>query len=89
MNGLDPEEREILEAFEEGKLERASEADLLKTRHQRYAQEMVGQERLIHLRLSERDLLRLRRKAREAGIPYETLAAQIIHRYVEEVGEID
>ncbi|MBI5780231.1 MAG: hypothetical protein HZA65_00970 [Rhodocyclales bacterium] len=45
---------------------------------------MAGWERLIRLRLSERDVLRLRQKAREAGIPYEALAAQIIHRYVEE-----
>ena len=84
MNGLDPEQREILEAFDAGALKRTPQADQLKSRHQSYAREMVGRERLIRLRLSERDMLRLRQKAQEVGIPYEALAAQIIHRYVED-----
>ncbi len=37
----------------------------------------------ITTRLAERDLARLKAKALELGMPYQTLLASIVHRYVE------
>lgn len=39
--------------------------------------------KLISTRLAERDLIRLKAKAMEQGIPYQSLLASIVHRYVE------
>lgn len=37
----------------------------------------------ISARLSERDLTRLKARALEKGIPYQTLLSSIVHQYVE------
>ena len=37
----------------------------------------------ISTRLAERDLVRLKAKALEQGMPYQSLLASIVHRYVE------
>lgn len=39
--------------------------------------------RQISTRLAERDLLRLKARALEQGMPYQSLLASIVHRYVE------
>lgn len=52
------------------KLVGAAKATLAKNRH-------------ISIRLPERDLLRLRARASELGIPYQTLIGSILHRYAE------
>jgi predicted DNA binding CopG/RHH family protein len=38
--------------------------------------------RRINIRLSEKDLLNLKAKSLEEGLPYQTLVASIIHKYV-------
>jgi len=35
----------------------------------------------INIRLSERDLIKLKGKAAEQGLPYQTLVSSIIHQY--------
>lgn len=37
----------------------------------------------ISARLSERDLIKLKARAMEQGIPYQTLLSSLVHRYVE------
>ena len=39
---------------------------------------------MISLRISENDLIKLKMKASEEGIPYQTLIGSIIHKYVNE-----
>lgn len=41
------------------------------------------QRKQISTRLPERDLVRLKARALELGMPYQTLLASIVHRYVE------
>ena len=36
----------------------------------------------VNIRLSTRDLVLLRARALEEGIPYQTLIASVLHRYV-------
>lgn len=83
MNSLDQEEREILEAFEAGTLKRAKDADVTQKRHQEYAEAMLRKDARINIRLSSKDLRGLQKKALAEGIPYQTLIASILHKYVE------
>ncbi len=83
MSRLDKEELEILEAFEAGNLKRASGAAETQRRHQEYAEAMFKKDARISIRLPSKDLRGLQKKALAEGIPYQTLAASIIHKYVE------
>ncbi len=83
MNDLDQEEREILEAFEAGQVKRAKDAIETQRRHRTYAESMLRRDARISVRLSLKDLRGLQKRALAEGIPYQTLVASIIHKYVE------
>ena len=83
MSILSSEEREILEAFEKGKLKRSKKAANTQKRHQEYAEAMFKKDARINIRLSSKDLRGLQKRALEEGIPYQTLIASILHKYVE------
>lgn len=81
---LDPEEEEILKAFEEGKLVRVKNFDDEKKLLQEAARNTLNKTRNINIRLSERDLQKLKAKAVREGIPYQTLASSILHKSASE-----
>lgn len=83
MSKLDQEEREILEAYESGKAKPATGAAETQKRHRNYAEAMFRKDARINIRLSSRDLRGLQKKALAEGIPYQTLVASILHKYVE------
>lgn len=78
---LDSEEEEILKAFEEGRLVRAKNFTKQKKLLEQAARNTLNKNKNINLRISERDLSRLKAKAVEEGLPYQTLAASILHKY--------
>lgn len=77
---LDEEEEEILKAYEEGKLTRVKDFTKEKKLLEEAARNTLNKTKNINLRLSERDLSKLKAKAIEEGIPYQTLAASILHK---------
>ena len=83
MSKLDKEEREILEAFELGELKHTEDASKTQQRHKEYAEAMFRKDARINIRLSSKDLRGLQKKALAEGIPYQTLVASVIHKYVE------
>ena len=83
MSKLNHEESEILKAFEAGELKSAKDAAEIRKRHQRYAEAMLKKDARINIRLSSKDLRGLQKKALAEGIPYQTLVASILHKYVE------
>lgn len=83
MSKLSNEEREILEAFDRGELTRSKKAGDTQKRHQQYAKAMVKKDARINIRLSSKDLRGLQKKALAEGIPYQTLVASVLHKYVE------
>lgn len=83
MNKFDDEEQEILDAFDADELLRAPDLEDRKVRHQLYAETMFNKDARINIRLSSKDPRGLQKKALSEGIPYQTLVASIIHKYVE------
>lgn len=81
---LDPEEEEILKAFEEGKLVRVKNFDEEKKILEEAARNTLNKTRNINLRLSEKDLHKLKARAVYEGIPYQTLAASVLHKFSNE-----
>jgi len=83
MNKLDQEEREILEAFESGNVKCSTNATSIQKRHKEYAEAMFKKDARINIRISSKDLRGLQKKALSEGIPYQTLVASVLHKYVE------
>jgi len=83
MSKLSAEEHEILEDFEKGKLERSKNAAETQKRHQEYAEAMFRRDARINIRLPSKDLRGLQKRALAEGIPYQTLIASILHKYLE------
>jgi len=83
MNKLDQEEREILEAFVSGNVKLSKDAAETQKRHQEYAEAMFRKDARINIRLPSKDLRGLQKKALAEGIPYQTLIASVLHKYVE------
>lgn len=83
MSKLSSEEREVLEAFDNGKLKRSENAAVTQKRHQEYAEAMFRKDARINIRLSSKDLRGLQKRALAEGIPYQTLVASILHKYLE------
>lgn len=78
---LDKEEQEILNAYEKGELKarKPTKKELIKLK--RAAQATLYKTRNINIRLTERDLYKLKALAIEEGLPYQTLAGSIIRKY--------
>ncbi len=77
---LDKEEFDILEAYEKGEFKSVPNLEKRKKELQEIAKNTLNKTRNINIRLSERDLYRLKAKAMEEGIPYQTLASSILHK---------
>lgn len=81
MSKLDAYEQEILSAFEQGKLKSvATKADL--ARYKASARATAIKDRRVNIRLSSGDLNDIQVKALEEGVPYQTLIASVLHKYV-------
>ena len=81
MPNVDAYEREILAAFEKGSLKSvATKAELEKFREA--ARATAVKDRRVNIRLSSIDLSDIQVKALEEGMPYQTLIASVLHKYV-------
>ena len=81
MPKIDAYEEEVLGAFEEGKLDSvATKAELAKLKAA--ARATATKDRRVNTRLSSGDLSDIQVKALEEGVPYQTLIASVLHKYV-------
>lgn len=78
---LDEEEEQILKDFEDGKYIRIKNFEQEKKRLQEIARNTLDKKRNINIRLSEKDLHKIKVKAAEDGIPYQTLVGSVLHRF--------
>lgn len=54
-----------------------------KSQYEEYARYSLNKQKRINIRMSERDLMKIRAKAIEEGIPYQSLISMLIHKYNE------
>jgi predicted DNA binding CopG/RHH family protein len=81
MTKIDSYEQKILNAFEKGKLDSvATKAEL--ARFKAAARATGIKDRRVNIRLSSGDLSDIQAKALEEGVPYQTLIASVLHKYV-------
>ena len=81
MPKIDDYELEVLGAYEKGALKSvATKSELAKLKA---AARVTGiKDRRVNIRLSSGDLSDIQAKALEEGMPYQTLIASVLHKYV-------
>lgn len=83
MNKLDVEEKEILAAYDRGKVTSVTGLKKELVRHRKVAGDTFKKDARINIRIASRDLRALQKRALAEGIPYQTLVASILHKYAE------
>ena len=76
------EERTILDRFERDELRSTSSAEREMELARRVARNSFNKTRRVNLRVTERDFNLAHLRAREEGIPYQTLLSSVIHKYL-------
>jgi predicted DNA binding CopG/RHH family protein len=78
----DDEELEILKAWEAGTLKPVNDAAEHIKRHQTAAAATFKKDQRLNIRITSRDLKHLQARALEEGVPYQTFAASLLHKFV-------
>lgn len=78
---LDNEEKQILAEIERGEWKPVKDFSKRKKELMQIARNTLNKTRNINLRVSERVVARLKAKAAKEGIPYQTLASSVLHKF--------
>jgi predicted DNA binding CopG/RHH family protein len=81
-NRLTEEEQEILDSFERGEWVPVKDLSKRKRELIRYARNTLKKDKRLNIRISERDLNELQKRAVSEGLPYQTFVSSIIHKFV-------
>ena len=79
---LTKEEQEILDSFERGEWIPVKNLARRKAELARYSRNTMKKDKRLNIRISERDLNELQRKATVEGLPYQTYISSIIHKFL-------
>jgi predicted DNA binding CopG/RHH family protein len=79
---IDQEEIELLESYEREEWKSVKDFDTQAQRYRAFAQATMRKDARVNIRISTKDLDALQSKAFEEGIPYQTLIASILHKYI-------
>lgn len=81
MPRIDAYEEEVLDAFEKGTLKSVATKEEL-AKFKAAARATAIKDRRVNIRLSAGDLSDIQVRALEEGVPYQTLIASVLHKYV-------
>jgi predicted DNA binding CopG/RHH family protein len=79
---LDKEEKELLESVENGEWHQISDFKKESKRYQKAARETLNKNKRVNIRMTERDLVQLQKKAIDEGLPYQTLISSVLHKFI-------
>lgn len=82
MDKFDEYEKDILTSYEGNEWVSVDDLEEKKEEYAQYARSTFSKNKRINIRISEKDFIDIKTKSLEEGIPYQTLIASIIHKYV-------
>jgi len=82
MKALDRYERQVLSAYEAGKLRSTVTSEAALRRYREYARATLAKSKRVNIRLSTSDLTEIQTRAAEEGVPYQTLIASVLHKFI-------
>jgi predicted DNA binding CopG/RHH family protein len=77
------EEKEILEAYEKGELVPIENQEEMREKLRQAAKATIGKTRHISIRVTEKDLSKIKARAVKSGIPYQTIIGSLLHQYAD------
>lgn len=77
------EETDLLRSFENEEWQSVGPGQHVMENLKNAAKATIQQKKRINIRISESDLNKIRIKAIEEGIPYQTLISSILHKYAD------
>lgn len=79
---LDSEEKELIASYEADEWLSVGDVEAEKQTYSEYARATFKKDKRVNIRISGKDLEALQTRAIEEGIPYQTLIASILHKFV-------
>lgn len=79
---LQQDELELLASYEAEEWKSAKKLNEQKEQYRAYARATLRKDKRVNIRISEKDLLALQRRAMRQGIPYQTLISSVLHKYI-------
>jgi predicted DNA binding CopG/RHH family protein len=79
---IDEEEKDLIRSMEDDEWTEVGDNDRQKRQAQEYAEATIRKDKRMNIRISERDLRNLKKRALEEGIPYQTMVSMILHKYL-------
>ena len=76
------EEHELIASVERGEWRSIKNKEKELLRYREAARETLRKDARINIRITKRDFFNLKSKALREGIPYQTLVASVIHKYL-------
>jgi predicted DNA binding CopG/RHH family protein len=79
---LQADELELLASYENEEWQSVKNAKEQAAQYQAYARATFRKDKRVNIRISEKDLLDLQKRAVREGIPYQTLISSVLHKYI-------
>lgn len=79
---LDAEEKDLLASYEADEWQSVGNIAEEVNTYSEYATATFKKDRRVNIRISGKDLEALQKRALEEGLPYQTLIASVLHKYV-------
>jgi len=78
---LQKDELELLASYENEAWKSVKKLKEQKEQYRAYARATFRKDKRVNIRISEKDLLDLQKRAIREGIPYQTLLSSVLHKY--------
>lgn len=79
---LSKEEKELLDSVERGEWRTIPNFKKEAKRYQEYARATFRKDKRVNIRISEKDLVNIQKRAIQEGLPYQTLISSVLHKFV-------
>lgn len=79
---LDAEEKELLASYEADEWQSVDDVAQKVRAYSDYARATFKKDRRVNIRISSKDLAAIQKRALEEGLPYQTLIASVLHKYI-------
>lgn len=82
MDKYTKDEKDILTSYENDEWQSSPDLNKDRKKYSQIARNTILKNKRINIRISERDLTKLKSKSVEEGMPYQTLVSSILHKYI-------
>lgn len=79
---LSKDEKELLDSVERGEWRTIPNFKKEAKRYQEYAKASFRKDRRVNIRISEKDLVNIQKRALQEGLPYQTLMSSVLHKFI-------